>query len=265
MKLERSSVPRDGSWLRKPLASGGGYGVVRFDTTTPPPARPSYYQRFIDGESLSAVFVGTRQGARLVGVTKQLIGRASAPFAYRGSIAPWLVSNHAMSRIADIGDLLARRFGLIGLFGVDLILKDDEPWPVEVNPRYTASIEVIELSSTRALLRDHRDACEGASVSTDRPTPGSARRFVAKEILFAERDGVFDVPVPEGIICPGGSFDVPAIGDVPIRGTRFLAGEPVLTVFAEAASSSECLRKLAEARASWARETASGQRGNKPV
>jgi uncharacterized protein len=263
VRLERPTAQRDGSWLRKPLASVGGYGVVKFGTTTTLSARPSYYQRFIDGESLSAVFIGTRQGASLAGVTKQLVGRASAPFAYRGSIAPWPVSNHATSRIADIGDVLARRFGLVGLFGVDLILKDDEPWSVEVNPRYTASVEVIELSTGRALLRNHQEACEGTMLSIDRPTPASAPRFVAKEILFAEGDGVFDVP--EGDVPVPGPFVVPTIADVPARGTRFLPGEPILTVFAEAASRSECLGKLAETRASYAQRTASSQRGNKPV
>ena len=43
-------------------------------------------------------------------------------------------------------------FGLAGWFGVDFILRDGIPWPVEINPRYTASVEIHELASGRSLL-----------------------------------------------------------------------------------------------------------------
>ena len=40
-----------------------------------------------------------------------------------------------------------RRFGgLRGVFGIDAIVRNGVPWPVEVNPRYTASVEVIEIA-----------------------------------------------------------------------------------------------------------------------
>ena len=244
VRLDPAGVPTDGTWLRKPLASAGGYGVRSHGADTSPGHRPSYYQRFIPGESLSAVFVG----AGLVGITKQLIGRPLAPFAYRGNVGPWSVSGRVRERVAAIGGVLADRFGLVGLFGVDLILADDEPWPVEVNPRYTASVEVLELALSRALLADHREACEHR-----RPPEGPARdvpeRFVAKEILFAGGDGRF--PGAGDVHTPFEPFRVPRNADVPQAGTPYVRSEPILTVFGSGTTLDDCLASLAEERARW--------------
>ena len=65
----------------------------------------------------------------------------------RGASAPGRSRRRDGRRIAAHRARRSRRaFGLVGLFGVDLILRDGEPWPVEVNPRYTASVEVLELA-----------------------------------------------------------------------------------------------------------------------
>ena len=60
-------------------------------------------------------------------------------------------------------------FGLVGWFGVDYILRDGIPWPVEINPRYTASLEIHELASGRSLLPEHRHACEASTTPPARP------------------------------------------------------------------------------------------------
>jgi predicted ATP-grasp superfamily ATP-dependent carboligase len=246
VSLDPSTIPRDGSWLRKPLASAGGYGIVPFDPFSPV-IRASYYQRFIEGENLSAVFVGTRTGAPLLGITRQLLGRPASPFAYRGSIAPWEVSARILTRIQDLGEFVARRFHLVGLFGIDFVSNGDDPWAIEVNPRYTASVETIDHASGRALLAYHQAACEGASLPTERRVSRST--FVGKEIVFADRKGIFDVPEASIPICD--AFQIPTIADIPPTGSQFRAGEPILTVFAEAETGEDCLLKLHEARSCW--------------
>ena len=99
----------------------------------------------------------------LIGVTRQLIGAPGSPFAYRGSIGPVTISERLKARLDLMGRVLASEFALVGLFGVDFILRDDEPWPVEVNPRYTASVEVLELALGRSLLAEHLRACDRSS------------------------------------------------------------------------------------------------------
>ena len=60
-----AGLPHDGSWLVKPLASAGGTGIRPLGPGDDP-GGPCYYQRRIDGTSLSAVFVASRERAELV-------------------------------------------------------------------------------------------------------------------------------------------------------------------------------------------------------
>jgi predicted ATP-grasp superfamily ATP-dependent carboligase len=245
VRPDPGGLPRDGSWLRKPLRSAGGLGIAPLVDDTDGP--PSYFQQRIEGTTASAVFVGQRTHADLVGVTRQLLGRPGAPFAYRGSLAPWPIAPGIQSQIERIGHVLAGAFGLVGLFGVDLVLDGERAWSVEVNPRYTASVEALELALRRPLLAEHRDACEGGP-SGPVPAAGGAPRFVAKEILFATADVVITVgAVPVRL----GSFEVPEAADIPADGTRFATVEPGLTVFAEGASPDEALARLADVRRRW--------------
>ncbi|MGB0067096.1 MAG: ATP-grasp domain-containing protein, partial [Isosphaeraceae bacterium] len=124
--------------------------------------------------------------AELVGVTRQLLGTSGAPFAYRGNVGPSLVPAPLMSRLRQLGNVLSSAFRLVGLFGVDYIQHDDEPWLVETNPRYTASVEVFELATHRTLLTEHLRACgmdlvESPPLGNRRPSPPkprlSARQF----------------------------------------------------------------------------------------
>src|SRR6185437_11286948 len=242
-------LPRDGSWLRKPIASAGGRGVTPLgpDRDEPgPPPRGVYYQSRVHGLSLAAVFVASRGTAALAGVTRQLVGIPGAAFAYRGSVAPWPVPPQTRRAIERLGHALADRLGLVGLFGVDLILDGDgRPWPVEVNPRYTASVEVIELATGRPLMDDHRRACEGRAVGLGGASGTRPGRYVAKEIVFSGAGGVFPAG-PVEPADPSDPFRVPAVADVPVAGSRFSAGEPVLTVFAEGGTPEGARRAAAE-------------------
>jgi predicted ATP-grasp superfamily ATP-dependent carboligase len=253
---EPTGLPRDGSWLRKPLASAGGVGISPLDWADRAGDRKKpravYYQRRIDGTSVSGVYLGVRSGASLVGISRQLTGTTRSPFIYRGSLGPWPVSAQTQARFEAIGAVLASRFGLVGLFGVDAILDGDgQPWPVEVNPRYTASVELLELALGRSLLVEHRNACEGRPVAADRAH--SVGRFVIKEVIYAEALCVLEAAVPEMKWHSDDPFRVPEVGDVPAAGTRFAPGAPIVTVFAEGPSPVACFEAIRRARAEWLR------------
>jgi len=253
-RLDASGLPRDGSWLRKPLASAGGVGIepLRAETRLTHTGSSDYYQKWVRGTSLSALFVGWGGAARTAGVTRQFVGRRGAEFAYRGSLFLDPVGGDLARRIEAVGRAVASRFGLVGLFGVDLILgTDGTPWAVEVNPRYTASVEVIELSLGRALMTDHRLACEGLPLGPPGRGEGAALRFVAKEIVFADSPCVF--PGEPVAFEPRGrdAFRVPRCADLPDPGTILAAGDPVMTVFGVGANPGAALRDAAETRETW--------------
>jgi predicted ATP-grasp superfamily ATP-dependent carboligase len=245
---DATGLPRDGSWLAKPVASSGGRGVLVLDRNRATPRHePYYYQERIDGPSFAALFIarqGTGTRADLLGVTRQLLGRPGLPFAYAGSIGPWPLDPAARVRIETVGRTLAAAFSLVGLFGVDLILRTGIPWPVEVNPRYTASVEVLELALGRPLLAEHARACEPSLDFVPMHHPAGVRPpLVGKRVLFAPKRCL----IPSGATRMGRKitpFAVPPRADIPEPQTRFDAGEPVMTLFARGWNVTDCSRRL---------------------
>jgi predicted ATP-grasp superfamily ATP-dependent carboligase len=255
VRLSPDNLPRDGSWLVKPLGSAGGWGIEPLGPSTQPPQRPSYYQERIEGPSLAAIYLGDRMSARLRGVTVQEIGHPAAPFAYIGSLGPWPLDRIVLGRLEALGATLATAFGLAGLFGVDFVLQGEQPWPVEVNPRYTASVEVLELALGSSLLADHARIFDTAFPAAK---PRAGRHHVAKRILYAANP--FRFPVGErrtGVSRDPSRF--PRLGDIPWPGTDFLPGVPVLTVFAHGASLESCRRRLDQKAAGWERRLSGGE------
>jgi predicted ATP-grasp superfamily ATP-dependent carboligase len=252
VRLDPGGLPRDGTWLVKPLASGGGIGVAPWRGQEIPARSSNYYQRRIEGPLFAALFIGAAGRARLVGAVRQWAGGVPGrPFAYRGGIGPWRVGADLAGRLRALGDRLAAAFGLIGWFGVDYVLRDGIPWPVEVNPRYTASVEVHELAAGRPLLPEHRAACEGImDAESDRearhPRPS---RVVAKWIMYAPRRLV----IPEAAWEDIGGADpqaIPALADIPAPGVVCEASEPVVTLLAAGPNVSSCRARLRRLRRS---------------
>ena len=65
--------PSDGRWLMKPYKSGGGKGI-NFWREGMKLKRGYYFQEFIEGESISFLFIANGKEFTPVGITKQLIG-----------------------------------------------------------------------------------------------------------------------------------------------------------------------------------------------
>ncbi len=250
VRLDPAALPEDGSWLSKPLASGGGRGIRPWRGGDS--GRSVYYQERVEGLPLAALFSGDGSGSELLGITRQFVGRPGNRFAYRGSLGPWPVAPEVREAVDRLGRAVASRFGLLGLFGVDLILLDGRPWPVEVNPRYTASVEVLEWALGRSLLADHLRAF-GRDVD-DRGAISGPGGFVGKAIVHADRPIVWTRPF-DG---PADLAVLPEVADVPHPGTSFWAGEPVLTVFARGETAEACRRELAGRVKTWRARLRSG-------
>src|SRR5262249_32939879 len=138
---------------------------------------------------------------------------------------------------------------LHGLFGVDCVLREDVPWPVEVNPRYTASVEVLEYATGVMAVDRHRQVFDAQPPP---PPPAAALpSCVGKAILFARAPVRFpeDGPWTPVLRRPGPVEEMPAFADLPHPGERIEAGRPVLTCFAQADSPAGCLEALRQVAA----------------
>lgn len=235
IRMSGSDAEHRRDWLVKPLRSAGGIGIEHYNGQ---PVDERYYlQQYLTGESCSAVFVGGRGYCRLLGVMRQLVGLPefhAGEFSYCGSIGPLELNESDNVQWRRIGEVIAGEFNLTGLFGVDAIKRQDGIYPVEVNPRYTASVEALELVLDLQAVKLHCHACEGRPIEMESRAP---RRFIGKAILFAPEDLVFREFAQEGF----------SIADVPARGAEIKQGHPVLTVMVTGTDVDSISRELKQA------------------
>ncbi|HZZ73305.1 MAG TPA: ATP-grasp domain-containing protein [Pirellulales bacterium] len=279
-RIEERRAP-ECRWLRKRLRSAGGT-QIEFAPSPPAeaadakPAKRSshsaaesayYAQEFIAGASCSGLFVGVSNDsapatAHLLGVTWQLIGRAYAaaqPFQYAGSIGPLTLAAADAQAWNRVGQALVDAFQLVGLFGVDAIVQSRARsiaiWPVEVNPRYTASVEVLERANGFDAIRAHAAACRGAvragtgaeGTLGNAPSAGELLRlaaeragFVASEsglfgklIVYSSRGGVVAPEFSQWAAAQNAGAAWPVVADLPRPLSAIEPAAPIATVFAQ--------------------------------
>jgi predicted ATP-grasp superfamily ATP-dependent carboligase len=247
-------------WLWKPARGAGGVGIRFWSAKDRWAEKPSgYCQEFIEGQPAALLFVGCRGQARLLGMTRQLVGIPwlhAGPFAYCGSIGPIDPTSIARPSPGELGNLLASESFLEGLFGVDGILRDGSFWPVEINPRYTASVEVVEHATHLPALACHAHVFLRGQLPAS-PLPAVPHdHSIGKAILFARDELQFpaDGPWMAELRSPAPGQQMPAFADIPAAGERIEAGRPILTFFARGRSPSACedaLRCIAEDLDRW--------------
>lgn len=246
--------PASGRWLLKPRRGAAGHGI-RFWTPQEEYWNKDdvYCQEFIEGQSLSLLFLGGGRSARLLGVTRQLVGESwlhAAPFHYCGSIGPLDPGLVQRPSLEQLGQLLASECFLEGLFGIDGVLREGTFWPVEINPRYTSSVEVLEHATGAAMLGWHAHVLTHGGLPALPSLAPAPDRIIGKAILFARDDLIFpaDGPWLAELRSPKPVQELPSFADIPTAGERIEVGKPILTFFAAADSPSACedaLRQIA--------------------
>ncbi|MBL8864904.1 MAG: ATP-grasp domain-containing protein, partial [Planctomycetia bacterium] len=223
-------------WLRKPIRGSAGLGVRFADSDDFPSQaeKPNYYlQEFLEGVSMSAVFAHGRRGwPTFVGMSRQLIGTDwlhAKPFAYAGNV---MVDPNVYPDPRPTAGWLTHSFSLAGVWGLDAIRTGDEWNVVEINPRYTASVELYELATNSCTLVRWE------------PIPPAIR--MGKAIYFAPHRIVFPASGPwdDSLARCADVWRRPDFADLPHAGDIIEAGQPVLTIFAEADDEEACEAKL---------------------
>jgi uncharacterized protein len=254
--------------LVKPVASAGGHGIRFWAGNRRNRTRSSrgfFFQQYIDGESCAAVYAASDRDTTLMGVSRQLVGEPwlhAAPFQYCGSVGPLDLDERVETAFARLGVTLVREFGLRGLFGVDCALRDGVPFPLEINPRYTASVEVLEYATGLVAMDCHRRAfakeVESSSphpllkkmAKADRRLPHRYPRkqgngnVVGKAILFARERVSMAVHAPWSLASEDPVTILPEFADIPYGGNVIEQGHPIVTLFASADTVASCMDEL---------------------
>ena len=231
-------------WLIKPVSGGGGHGVIFLKSSEFPGTR-FMLQEYIPGKACSASFVANGQDCIVLGITEQLIGMhafGSQGFRYCGNILPLpeiTDPDSAELLVAEVRRLavfLTRAYGLKGVNGIDFILNGDKVYLTEINPRYSASMELIEHAYELPIFHLHAQAVLSGRLPEFRLEAAlSHRTFFGKAILFAERNAV--APDTKGWLDSGAR-------DIPAPGEKLHKGNPICTVLANRPTSDETRAEL---------------------
>jgi predicted ATP-grasp superfamily ATP-dependent carboligase len=206
-----------------------------------------YLQQEIAGIPGSITFAADGSSAVVLGFSRQLIGDprfGARRYRYCGS----LLGNHQiilfprqrelLERADEVAEAITREFHLVGLNGIDFVARHGVPYPIEVNPRFSASMELVERAQGISMFQVHADACGGAlPASPDQPS-----LLYGKSIVFAREDTL--IPTDSQWVRQ------PWMADIPQAGERILHRRPICTVFASARTPAACRRMLWK-RAAW--------------
>jgi len=238
--------PNVSEWLIKPFSSGGGNRIRNWAGERVP--RTSYLQERIDGTPGSILFAAARGRCVPLGLSRQLAGDpnfGATGYRYCGSILapledPQFTNGHALLATATaMARCIASEFGLVGINGIDFVARGGLPYAVEVNPRWSASLEVAERAFGLALFRAHADACRtGALPAFDLALLLRDAPVVGKAVVYAQRTGI----APD----TRAWLEDPMVRDVPRAGEIFRKGQPICSVFATAGDSDACYTALVE-------------------
>jgi len=244
--LSRKSAPAEAGdssvrWLLKSRRSGGGNGVQAWRPGTPVP-RGRYLQERISGAPGSLIMACNGKSAVVLGLTRQLVGEpelGARDFQYCGSLLlrcagpGFPCQDELFRRCGDLANVVAREFELVGLNGIDFIADQNTPYLIEVNPRFSASMELVQRAQGISMFDVHFEACHGRLPLITPSTPNT----YGKAIVFARRS----VTVP-----PASLWEAVDLADLPHPGERIEKGHPICTVFAEAQTPQRCREQLLE-------------------
>jgi predicted ATP-grasp superfamily ATP-dependent carboligase len=175
---------KKGQWLIKPLAGEGGVGIRQWqadnyyaDTQT-----KFYWQRQIDGISMSALFLADGRNVQVIGFNQQWTESDSYVFSgiIKSTEQPAEIQFHVEYWLTK----LVPEFNLQGLNSLDFVVNGEQSQVLEINPRPSASMVLYDAEYKSGLLQEHINACSGR-ITFDRQ---SSSEIIALQVLYASKD-----------------------------------------------------------------------------
>ena len=180
------------------------------------PEIPYIAQDLVDGIPSSVSCIADGRRARAIAVNRQILrGGGESAHGFAGSATPF--SHPLAGEMIAAAERVCAASGCVGSVGVDF-MAGDEFWAIEINPRFQATLDTVEMATGESIFAMHMDACRGI-IPAAMPVP---RRVAVRRILFAERDMQVDADL---------SGLAPRVADIPWPGTGFEEGHAVVSVY----------------------------------
>ncbi len=219
-----------GRYLVKPIKGGGGTQIEIYKKSSK--IKKSFFlQKYLKGKYCSASFISDGANCEVLAINEQLVGKeefGAKKFWYCGNITPL----EDVQKIEEICSKITKKFGLKGSNGIDFILRDGKIYVLEVNPRFQASMGIIENAYDINLFDLHVRSFCGELPHFER----EATKTWGNAILYAEKD----------IILPDTSKWIGKFKDLPYPSERIDKGQPICSILASGADKEECWNRLVE-------------------
>lgn len=197
------------------------WGGTHIQSATEPLAEQGYYQRRIDGQSVSVLILADGKSCHLLSIHQQ----NNRPDSFQRDYLqrPVVLPKSLLQQLTETTQKLATLCELRGLNSIDFIIDEQRCLVLEINPRPSASVEF--LSGDYPLLDWHISACETHIDPPEPKAPPLSQRLVT---LYAE----YDCQVPEAMDWPIAAHDIPAAQ------TIIKQGQPICSLLLQAEADS---------------------------
>ncbi len=272
----QNEFPRS-RWIWKTAEQGGGVGVSPILNQTDLEyllriKAEGYLQQYIAGQPLGATIIITAAGkaewlgayrllpasekltnvhlsnqgpqsldqARILAIDVQDGQRQDYPFLFSGAIGPIMLAPQKIEALLQFAERCHRETNIRGWFQIDFILDEEQNiWLLEINPRWSATMELHERYHGRSLVSPHLHAWGAESLQASNIAK-EPRPILLKEVFYAPSHFVWtESHLEKALRRNRQSIDAtgwPMIADIPTADQEFDRGMPVFTMLQAAES-----------------------------
>lgn len=213
-KTEFEQPEKTAGWLQKPLKGEGGVGITRAETKQS--SDSCYWQKFCTGKPLSALFIANGSEHKIIGFQKQEVTQLGYDeFVFSAVISQPEINNSIVRYLDEIICKLVSAFSLKGINSLDFIENNQQCYVLEINPRFSASLNLYNSGFFLA----HIDSClEGGELPHLKPQ----NSYKAYKIIFSEVDFIIGEQIdwPEWVV------------DIPVEGSIINTAMPICSIIA---------------------------------
>ena len=256
----------------KPFQSVGGIGITELVGTNSfaddftKEQSTFYFQKRLPGEPIGVTFLTSEYGSTLVGATSAWMPNADSlgmNYVYRGSYGPVVLTDEQLLKLQRFARMAGHDSGLLGLWQADFLRYEGELTLLEINPRWSASMDILEVCLDVGLMKMHH-ACINTSVSQ------AIFSEFANDCLDGAKNAIA-LMLGKLVVYANDSFNVTQrqsdawwsrkwgcdlrsllnecqFADIPCAGTTIAKGDPILTVLTTGYSSESILQELQRTR-----------------
>jgi predicted ATP-grasp superfamily ATP-dependent carboligase len=244
--------------LVKDLNQAGGLGISTWESEQEPKdlgfdskIDHRVVQERIDGEAIGVTFLSSSHGSIALGCTEAWPPQTHpwGSYIYHGSIGPVSLSRVEWAALDGFAERVACHANWLGLWQADFIRKNDRWYLLEINPRWTASMELLDASIGLRIVQLHCLASSGLMrketwtslcLRASQWRESAPSLCLAKRVLYAGDSTAIDDAtlrrwwdnrLPLEIL--RGEGDTPSgcwIADIPNEPMQFENGFPVCTL-----------------------------------